>query len=70
MFFLSRIANPVYDKLTFSRAAHVRNETALKCRRSSRQLNKSIQKTTATPLISEHVEPINPKVKFERKIDD
>jgi hypothetical protein len=50
------LANPLYDKLTLSRAAQIRKHSSLESIQQSPQLNRSRERTARTPFKPEDIE--------------
>jgi len=58
------LANPLYDKLTLSRAAQIRTHTPLESIQQSRQLNRSRERSTRTSFKPEDIEQTTTTVYF------
>lgn len=65
--FVSSLANPVYDKMTVSRAAHAGHPITCKSAGPSRQLNRSREITMVVALKSEDHEQTTITVRIRMK---
>jgi hypothetical protein len=66
--FFSFIANPVYDRLTISRAAHIRKHNPAEYIRSCTRLSRPKAKSMRTPLKSSNNEPTITTVNSKNQI--